>query len=116
MESRDAFLARCRRAAAVEQLLRRGFTVMAVVLGLSQLAFLAAMRAHMAPGKLRSVSVAAFLVYVVVLVFVFWRRGAESARLRPACPSCRRVLDEAQCDAVLATGLCPTCRTRILAG
>lgn len=97
-----------RRASAV-------MAVLAVSLGVGQLAFIRWADTHMARGDAVPLEVTFFLVYMALLavLVVRFERGRRSRA--PHCPHCRRPLLRLSERVAVATGRCDACGGQVIA-
>lgn len=116
MYSRAEFTARRANAAAIRKSLGGLTATIAVVLGVSQLAFIRLFGDRMARAKVLPLEIALFLAYIVVVGFLVWRMDREVTRARVACPHCKARLTDAQADLAAATGKCAHCGAQVIEG
>lgn len=114
MYTRALFQQQCDKSVAIDRALRRLMAVMAVVLGLGQLAIIRLAAGRLAPTKQTAFELAMFVAYVSVIAFLAWQRGHQVRAARPRCPACRVVIADAAAANVLATGTCAVCRAQVI--
>ncbi len=114
MYSRAAF---DRQREQVKQISSRDGRVLAVVavgLGVAQLAFLRWAEPRMEDDTKTAIAGVAFLVYAALVAVMIWRMDRRVAAARPVCPHCGQRLKGLAERVASATGRCDACGAQVI--
>ena len=114
MYTRDAFT---RQQTAVKQAQQRNgrpLAFLSVVLGFAQLLFLRWADQHMARGPRMAAAGAAFLMYVALIAWLFFRMQRAVRIACPRCPQCGVALKDMSERVAVATGRCDACGGQVI--
>jgi len=109
MLKRKAFEERLAERKKVERREDRRLALLSVGLGAAQLLFLRWADKHVVRGTRLAVAGSVFLIYMVLIAVLVWRRERKVRALSPRCPQCGGALRGMSERVALATGRCDKC-------